>query len=32
MKLVKPNHFATLKNEHLGEMIRISNNVLSRFL
>jgi len=31
MKFVKSNHCVTLKNEHLGELIRTSNNVLSRF-
>jgi len=31
MKFVQSNHCATLKNEHLGELIRTSNNVLSRF-
>jgi len=31
MKFVKSNHCATLKNEHLGELIRTSNNALSRF-
>jgi len=32
MKFVKSNHCATLINEHLGELIRTSNNALSRFL
>jgi len=31
MRLVKSKHCATLKNEHLGELIRTSNNVQSRF-
>jgi len=31
MKFVESNHCVTLKNEHLEELIRTSNNALSRF-